>query len=155
MSLISVGLLYFAYMTLLWQIGHRWQNAGWVDFGWTSGCVALAVFLSASGTGAPERRVLLGAMYCLCGGRLLLGWICRSIRDGEDRRWGLWRDRWRNGEGWLGITSIRINLFAFYHMQTVATLFVLIMPLVIACRDSHPRIRHGISNVCEGGVFPT
>lgn len=70
----------------------------------------------------------------------MLGWIIRNYRDGEDRRWELWRDRWRNGRGLFGIRSVPLNLFAFYHAQTLATLFVFLVPLFLACGNTDPRM---------------
>ena len=70
----------------------------------------------------------------------MLGWIIRNYRDGEDRRCELWRDRWRNGRGLFGIRSVTLNLFAFYHAQTLATLFVFLVPLFLACQNTDPQM---------------
>ncbi len=40
----------------------------------------------------------------------------------------------------FSIRSVSINLFAFYHAQTFATLLVLIVPLRLACGNGDPHI---------------
>lgn len=140
-NLLVLSIIYFCYMTLLWLTGLRFRNAGLVDFGWPSGFTALAIFYACTEDGLWERKAIIVGMYCFCGGRFMLGWTVRNIRDGEDRRWQYWRDRWKNGEGLFAIRSVPLNLFAFYHTQTFATLFVLMAPLALACRNSDSHIQ--------------
>ncbi|MEK6233704.1 MAG: DUF1295 domain-containing protein, partial [Planctomycetales bacterium] len=139
-SLLVPSLLYFSYMSILWWLGRRLGNAGLVDFGWPSGFTALAVFHGLTGDGSWERKTILVGMYCLCGLRFMVGWVFRNVRDGEDRRWEFWRQRWRKGEGWLGVRSVGVNLFVFYHAQTFTTLFILTAPLMLACNNASPSI---------------
>ena len=139
-SLLVPSLLYFGYMTALWLIGLRMRNAGLVDIGWPSGFTALAFYFGLTGDGCWQRKVLIVGMYCLCGVRFMVGWTVRNVRDGEDRRWEFWRQRWRRGEGWFAIRSVAANLFAFYHAQTFTTLFLGIVPLMLACRNTSPQI---------------
>ncbi|MFT5303598.1 MAG: steroid 5-alpha reductase family enzyme [Mariniblastus sp.] len=70
----------------------------------------------------------------------MLGWIVRNVRDGEDRRWQLWRERWLEGEGLFAIRSVGVNLFAFYQVQAFATVLVLTVPLAIACQNTDVRM---------------
>ncbi len=139
-TLLVLGIIYFGYMSLLWLIGLLIRNAGLVDFGWPSGFTAIAVFYFCTGDGLWDRKAIIVGMYCFCGARFMIGWTVRNWRDGEDRRWQYWRDRWKNGDGLFGIRSVRVNLFAFYHTQTFATLFVLTAPLALACQNTDPHI---------------
>ena len=139
-TLLLPGILLFVYMSLLWCIGLRIRNAGLVDFGWPSGFTAIALYYACIGDAPWERKAIIAAMYCVCGARFMLGWLSRNIRDGEDRRWQYWRDRWRNGDGLFGIRSVGVNLFAFYHAQTFATLLVLIAPVSLACYNTDSRM---------------
>jgi steroid 5-alpha reductase family enzyme len=139
--LLFASAIYFGYMTLLWLIGLRVRNFGLVDFGWPSGFTALALLYAFTGDGIWQRKALIVAMYCICGARFMLGWTVRNVRDGEDRRWNYWRERWQNGEGMFAIRSIPVNLFAFYHAQTFATLLVFAAPLALACNSASARIQ--------------
>ncbi len=139
-TLIIAGVVYFAYMSALWCLGLRIGNAGLVDFGWPSGFTALAVSFAYFGDGDWKRQVLIASLYCVCGARFMIGWIVRTSQGGEDRRWTYWRKRWQNGDGLFSIRSVSINLFAFYHAQTFATLLVLIVPLRLACGNGDPHI---------------
>ena len=132
------SLLFFVYMSVLLLVGWRTRNAGFVDFGWPSGFTALAVYYGWAGEGNWLRTSLIVGMYVLCGMRFMVGWTVRTARDGEDRRWEFWRRRWRQGAGWLGIRSIAVNLFSFYHAQTFATLTVLMVPLMLASNNDSP-----------------
>jgi steroid 5-alpha reductase family enzyme len=139
-SLLIPGVLFFAYMSVLWLMALLMRNYGWVDFGWPSGFTAIAIYFAFIGEGLWERKLLILSLYGICGARFMIGWAVRNIRDGEDRRWSFWRERWQKGEGLFGIRSVSLNLFAFYQTQTFATVFVLITPLVIACRNDSPQI---------------
>lgn len=139
-SLLLPTCTYFAYMSILWWLGLRIRNAGLVDFGWPSGFTALALYFAYYSDGLPERRWLIAGMYALCGCRFMLGWVVRNVRDGEDRRWQYWRERWQRGEGLFRTRSVPLNFFAFYHAQTFATVFILMGPLIIACQNGQPDI---------------
>ena len=122
-------------MSLLWWIGLKVRNAGLVDFGWPSGFTAIALFYASTGEGSWQRKAILVSMICLCGVRFILGWVVRNTRDGEDRRWQLWRERWQSGNGLFAIRSVGVNLFAFYQAQAFVTAIVLTAPLAIACQN--------------------
>jgi steroid 5-alpha reductase family enzyme len=139
-DILIPGILLFAYISFLWWLGQRFQNAGLIDFGWPSGFTALALYYGFVSDGHWQRKAIITAMYCFCGLRFMVGWIVRNRRDGEDRRWSYFRDRWNCGEGLFGIRSVPINLFAFYHAQTFATLLVLIRPHTIACNNAEPGV---------------
>uniref|UniRef100_A0A6B2LHH6 Uncharacterized protein n=1 Tax=Arcella intermedia TaxID=1963864 RepID=A0A6B2LHH6_9EUKA len=78
-------------------------------------------------------------MYILCGLRFMLGWaFVRRHWTREDKRWALWRDRWANGEGACGVTSIAANFFFFYHAQSLTNALLLSIPLHLACTNPRP-----------------
>lgn len=62
------------------------------------------------------------------------GWLFgRKHWSREDHRWALWRNRWRNGFGWFGITSEEMNFFFFYHAQSMTNAFIMSVPLHLVC----------------------
>lgn len=139
-DILIPGTLFFAYISFLWWLGLRCKNAGLIDFGWPSGFTALALYYCLAADGHWQRKAIITAMYCFCGVRFMVGWTVRNLRDGEDRRWTYIRDRWIRGDGLLAIRSVPLNLFAFYHAQTFATLFFLIRPLIITCNNQAPTL---------------
>ncbi|MDB4413467.1 DUF1295 domain-containing protein [Pirellulaceae bacterium] len=134
-QLLFSALALFVYMTILWAIGLFVRNAGLVDIGWPTGFVGIAIYFGATGEGYGIRKAIIVSLFFICGARFTIGWIIRNIRDGEDKRWQLWRERWKRGDSLFSIKSIPFNLFLFYHAQTIATAFVLITPVVIACKN--------------------
>ncbi len=63
-----------------------------------------------------------------------MGWIFgRKHYKREDHRWELWRERWRNGEGFLGIRNVALNFFFFYHAQSAFNALVLSLPMMLMC----------------------
>lgn len=126
---------YTAYMTLLWWLRRPLRNAGLVDFGWPTGLVIVAIYFYATGDGWAPRKAVLCGMVAFCGLRFMLGWIVRTIRDGEDRRWEFWRRHWLEGNGPLGIRSEDLNFLIFYHAQTFGTLLVGAAPLALSSHD--------------------
>lgn len=131
-------------MTALWALSFLLKNSGMVDFGWPSGFTAMAVyyFITSCSPALSEIKLdifkltpcqVLAAMYIFCGLRFMFGWFHRNLHEGEDRRWGMWRERWRNGQGWLGIRSVAVNLFFFYHAQSLTNVFIFSAPLASAC----------------------
>jgi len=110
------------------------SNGSMVDFGWPSGFTIMALYYMMEGPGYAPRRYLLCLMYIVCGLRFMMGWtLSRKHWQHEDKRWELWRERWRKGEGLLGIRNVNVNFFFFYHCQSMANVFVLGVPLHLAC----------------------
>lgn len=62
-------------------------------------------------------------------------WFGRKHHKHEDRRWDVWRERWRQGRGWFGITSVPLNFLAFYHAQSLTNIVFLQVPLYVVAND--------------------
>ena len=101
-------------MIALWLIQLRTRNAGIVDLGWAGVTGGLAVWYAVLGDGSPERRLLVGVLGAVWGGRLA---------------WHLWRDRiWGKPEEGRYVT-LRKNwspradraFFIFFQAQAVAS----------------------------------
>ncbi|MDB4338535.1 hypothetical protein OAA19_00340 [Rubripirellula sp.] len=64
--------------------------------------------------GDRQRKVIITAMYCLCGLRFKVVWIVRNRSDGGNWRSVMrFRERWSRGEGMISIQSASMNWFAF------------------------------------------
>ncbi len=126
---------YLAFMTFLWWLRRPVRNAGLVDFGWPAGLVTLAVFFFATGDGWLPRRAVACGLVGACGLRFLLGWVVRTVRHGEDRRWEYWRRHWQAGNGPLGLRSVEANFFLFYHAQSTFTLLFIAAVLALPAHD--------------------
>jgi steroid 5-alpha reductase family enzyme len=146
---LLLGASYTAYMTLLWWLRRPLRNAGLVDLGWPSGLVALGVYFFVTGEGWTPRKAVLCGMYAFCGLRFLIGWTVRTVRDGEDRRWGYWRQHWSAGKGPLGIRSAEVNFLLFYHAQTFGTLLIAASPLGLSCANGS-RVFHPLEIIAIG-----
>ncbi|MCA2961696.1 MAG: DUF1295 domain-containing protein [Silvanigrellales bacterium] len=134
----SLGFWVFAgihvlYMAGLWALRVPLKNAGLVDWGWPSGFTAMALYFALSGTADGLAHVVLPTLYGICGIRFLLGWRVRDKKYGEDRRWNLWREKWRAGQGLFGVKNIHVNFFFFYQAQALTNVFVFSVPLILVC----------------------
>jgi steroid 5-alpha reductase family enzyme len=71
----------------------------------------------------------------------MVGWaIGRNHWKKEDRRWEGWREKWRGGEGFFGITSVPVNFFFFYHAQSMSNVLFMSVPLFLMCNNNDPKI---------------
>jgi len=130
------------WMTLMWALNVVLQNGSMVDFGWPSGFFVMAIAFFVVYPGWQLRKLLLCAMFWVCAARFMIGWwVFRKHWKREDGRWDLWRDRWRRGEGWFGIKNVAFNFFVFYHAQSMANIFILSIPLHIACSNMLPQLQ--------------
>jgi len=131
LSLLGSGwLIAFAVMFLLWLTQLRTRNAGIVDVGWAAITGGLAVWHSVGGEGAVERRLVVGLLGALWGGRLA---------------WHLLRDRvWGQPEEGRYVT-LRQNwaphsdraFFIFFQAQALAAL-ALSLPFALAAVTQSP-----------------
>jgi len=130
------------WMSIMYLIGLKMRNASMVDFGWPSGYLTMAIaFLFTYKVDFTRRAVICG-LYIITALRLNIGWLFgRGNWTIEDQRWVIWREMWANGEGLFGIRNIPINLFFFYHAQSLTNVFIMSVPLHIACSDNNPHIR--------------
>jgi steroid 5-alpha reductase family enzyme len=127
------AVFHVVYMGLLWRLRIRFKNDGLVDWGWPSGFLMMALFFAFFATSQSLSSVILPSLYVVCGMRFLLGWIVREKRYGEDRRWGLWREKWSAGQGLLGVKNVGVNFFFFYQAQALTNIFVFSVPLILVC----------------------
>jgi steroid 5-alpha reductase family enzyme len=123
-------------MTALWLLGIRQRNFSYVDIGWSANFVLLALVYGALGTGAPERRALLAAMFALWGLRLAWHLARRILGEPEEGRYQELRRKW----GAAGEAALNRRMYRFFLLQAALNLF-LSLPLLIACRNPAPGIR--------------
>jgi len=114
----------FVVMAGLWWIQLRTRNAGIVDVGWAAVTGGLAVWYAITGGGVGERRILLGVLGAIWGGRL--AW--HLLRDRvwgqpEEGRYVALRQQWAPHENRA--------FFIFYQAQALAAL-LLSLPFALA-----------------------
>jgi steroid 5-alpha reductase family enzyme len=123
-----------AQLALWWQ-QRRSGDASIVDVGWSAALVALAAWYAIAGDGLGERRLLVGAMGAVWGGRLAwyLGRRLRRARarHGEDGRYQALRARW-------GAAAQR-NFFLFFQVQAAWSVLFSI-PFLIAMGAARPAL---------------
>jgi len=98
---------------------------------WPLGLTFMSVFFFLHNQGWWASSAIICGMYLLCGLRFIFGWFSRGYWKKEDSRWGLWRERWTAGKGWLKIHSAAVNFFFFYHSQSMANVIFASLPLHI------------------------
>ena len=125
-------------MVVLWSLRPLLKNNGLVDFGWPAGFTLAAVYYLGIGGMGNQRSLCLCSMYIICGLRFMGGWLFRVKAHGEDRRWVLWSEKWRRGEGLFGVRNLGVNYFVFYQAQNLTNIFLLSVPLRIVAL-SKPR----------------
>jgi steroid 5-alpha reductase family enzyme len=111
-------------MLALWLIQLRTRNAGIVDVGWAGITGGLAVLYAVLADGAPPRRLLLGLLGALWGGRLALYlWRDRIRHRPEEGRYLTLRARWS--------PHADRAFFIFFQAQALAAL-ALSLPFALA-----------------------
>lgn len=126
----------FIHMTIFWIICCVRKNGSMVDLGWPSGFFVMTIYFFFTGSASIAKKLIICLPLFLAGLRFIVGWaVFRNHFKHEDRRWELWRERWRNGEGWLGIKSIPLNFFFFYHCQSMTNALILTLPLSLVCHS--------------------
>jgi len=130
------------WMSIMYVIALKIKNASMVDFGWPSGYLLMSIAFLFTYKGDITRRTIICGLYIITALRFNIGWLFgRGDWKVEDQRWKLWRERWQAGEGWFGIRSVEINLFFFYHAQSLTNVFIMSVPLHIACSDTTVGLR--------------
>lgn len=129
MSFAQLSLALFIYMTILWLLRKPLRNDSLVDFGWPSSFAVIGLFYGLTGDGTPWRRWTIAGMYMFCGARMAVGFAVRTFQLGADRRFDLWRAKWQAGDGLFGVKSPDINFFIFYHVQYLANVLVISIPV--------------------------
>lgn len=110
------------YMLVLWALRPVFKNDGLVDFAWPSSFTIMAIFFLYGNVVGNNTGLVFCVLYIICGIRFMSGWLERTARHGEDPRWQLWRQRWRDGAGLLGLRNVSINFLVFYLVQQFANL---------------------------------
>jgi len=124
------------WMTIMWIICTVRNNGSMVDFGWPSGFTVMSAYFFLASKGFTLRKILICTLIIFAGLRFMYGWYFkRKHWVHEDPRWDLWRERWRKGEGWLGLRSVPLNFFFFYHLQSLSNALVFSFPLFLACNN--------------------
>ena len=105
---LGTGLL----MLVLWMIQRARGDASLVDAGWAAGLGAMAVACAALGPGDASRRLLLGTLAGLWGGRLAVYLLLnRVVGKPEDGRYRKLRESWG--------PRAQPYFFAFFQVQAM------------------------------------
>lgn len=113
---------------LAWACQQRTRNAGLVDVVWAFGVAAAAVFIAASGGGAPLPRVLLAVLGATWGLRLGTHLWQRIRTEPEDGRYAQLR---------LRIGNAGLLWFAFFQFQALLIVLFAIPFLAVAANPQH------------------
>lgn len=131
----NIALMDFVIIQIGWFLCIALNNGSWVDIAWPIGFTSMAIIYAFSFQSVALKVIAFA--YVVCGLRFIVGWIFgRKHHLHEDRRWNLWRERWRSGRGWFGITSVPLNFFFFYHAQSIANAVFLQFPLYLIANDA-------------------
>ncbi len=122
-------------MTALWRLGIRRRNFSYVDIGWSANFALLALVYGALGTGAAERRALIGAMFALWGLRLAWHLARRVLGAPEEGRYVELRRKW----GGAGEAALNRRMYRFFMLQAALNV-LLSLPLLFACLNPAPGI---------------
>jgi steroid 5-alpha reductase family enzyme len=132
----NIAIYEFVVIQIAWFLCISLNNGSYVDIGWPIGFTSMAIVYALSYRESFALK-LLACAYVICGLRFIVGWIFgRKHHLHEDKRWALWRERWRNGEGWFGLRSVPLNFFFFYHAQSLANAVFLQCPLYLVAHDT-------------------
>jgi len=124
-SWVAMALL----MSILWELQRRLGKAAIVDAAWAAGIGAVSVLFAVFAEGDPMRRLLVGAMAGLWGGRLAGHLLVRVLGEWEDGRYRTLRRQWGS--------KSNPYLFLFFQVQALwALLFSL--PMLVASMNPHP-----------------
>lgn len=117
-------------MNLGWAWQRRHNNIGIVDVLWALSLGASAIWLAATGGGAPLPRTLLATLGGLWGSRLALHLARRVLREPEDGRYRYLRTHWRDNQ---------VKIFGFFQLQALLVpLFAL--PFLAAAQNRDPEL---------------
>lgn len=119
-SVVFNSIYQFIHMNIFYLLCIFKNNGSMVDLGWPSGFFIMSIYFLITGKALLIKRLLICIPLFFAGLRFILLWIFeRNHFKYEDKRWELWRERWRRGEGWFGIKSVPVNFFFFYHAQSI------------------------------------
>jgi steroid 5-alpha reductase family enzyme len=118
-------------MSGLWLLGRRVRNFSYVDLGWSANFALLALVYGLAGTGAPQRRLLIGLMYSLWGLRLAWHLGRRIVGQPEEGRYVELRRKWGGG----GEAAFHARMYRFFLLQAALNL-LLSLPLLAAAGNS-------------------
>jgi steroid 5-alpha reductase family enzyme len=113
-------------MTAIWLVFRRIDNAAIVDVGWGSGFVIVGLVYAIQGQGLFERRLLVGSLMILWGGRLAWHLLKDRVLSGkpEDGRYKDFREKWKVG--------INTKFFVFFQFQALLVVLFSIPMLLVA-----------------------
>jgi len=120
-------------MTIIWLVFRRTNNAAIVDVGWGGGFVIVGILYAALGEGLFERRILVGALMVIWGGRLAWHLLTDRILSGkpEDGRYQDFRAKWKDG--------INTKFFFFFQFQALLVAFFS-LPMLLVASNTAPAI---------------
>ena len=123
----SGGLIACLMMAVVWFIGFKRRNAGWVDFGWVLGLVILAVYYALAADGYGPRRFVIAFLVGLWGMRLGGMLLKRLLTEEEDKRYQKFRQAFKSRED--------LKFFFFFEFQAILDV-VLSIPFFLICFNS-------------------
>ena len=126
--LIGFGLL-IVFFAIVWVIGWRVNNYGFVDAAWSYGIALVAPIYALLGTGYPPRRLILTTIGVVWSVRLGTHILVRLIKHHpeEDHRYQSLRKDWKSP----------LHFLAFFEIQAL-TVAILSLPFLLSAFDPRP-----------------
>jgi steroid 5-alpha reductase family enzyme len=136
--LVSSTVLAAILQFVLWRHASRTHNAGWVDFGWSSGMAVAGIVLFLHSLGEP-RGMAVSLLVVAWAGRLAWHILSDRLLKGkpEDERYQSLRKHW-------GEKADRNFLFFFVGQAFLVTLFITPASVVASRTTPFPDIRDAL-----------
>lgn len=113
------------WMTMLWVVQVRRNEADIVDAGWAFGLALAALLCALAGSGDSSRRVLLAVLAGAWGMRLGAYIYIKRVRvPGEDGRYALLRQSWKK--------KAHAKFFVFFQLQGALVAFLSLSFIAVA-----------------------
>ena len=123
-TMLIAAIAIFVYVNLVHLLALCKRDNGIMDAAWGLGFILVTLFTLGFAKGLATRRLLLGALVLVWGGRLSLHILIRNAgRAGEDFRYRNWRETWGR---WFYVRSY----FQIYMLQG-AVMFLVSTPILL------------------------
>ncbi len=136
-EIISIALVVFSFMLLLFIIGLVQKNNGIVDVGWGIGFILVALYTFFTNGSFTLLQIVVTILVVVWGLRLSLHIYTRNIGKSEDFRYANWRQQWGK---W-------VNVRAFFQIYMLQGLFMILIASPIIVVNSYSYSRFGILSV--------
>jgi steroid 5-alpha reductase family enzyme len=137
LDILSIILVVFSFMSIMFIIGLIKKNNGIVDVGWGLGFILIALFTFFKNGSFNLLQVIGTLLVIIWGLRLSLHIYARNKNKSEDFRYANWRKQWGK---W-------VNLRAFFQVYMLQGFLMLLIAIPIIVINSYSYSRFGIFSI--------